>query len=154
MWWLRARSDGAPVTSLAVLPLKNLSADPGNAYLAEGVTAALTTELAKLTPLRVVSQTSAARYGNSTRRLPEIARELQVDALLEGSVAYDGRRVRIDAQLIDTRRDAHIWAESYQRDIEDLLAVQAEIAQSVVRAIRLRLAPGATRPSAKAEHPG
>jgi TolB-like protein/DNA-binding winged helix-turn-helix (wHTH) protein len=143
VWRLSQHVSGTPVTSLAVLPLKNLSADPRNAYLAEGVTAALTTELAKLAPLRVVSQTSAARYGDSTKRLPEIAHELQVDALLEGSVAYDGRRVRIDAQLIDARRDAHLWAESYEGDLADLFHVQTEIAQSVARAIRLRLAPGA-----------
>lgn len=141
--WLSVRARGSRVTSLAVLPLKNLSPDLRNVYLADGVTAALTTELAKLTPLRVVSYTSAARYRDSTKRLSEIARELQVDALLSGSVAYDGRRVRIDAQLIDTRRDAHLWAESYERDLGGLLDVQADIARSVARGIRLRLVPGA-----------
>ena len=155
-WWLMPAVRHEPaVASLAVLPLKNLSPEPNDAYLADGVTSALITELAKLAPLRVISHTSVMRYRASRGSAAEIAGELKVDAILEGSVARSGRRVRVDAQLTDARRDAHLWAEAYERDVEDLLQLQSEIAQSIAGSIRLRLqdgrrAGGAGRVSAEA----
>jgi len=140
--WLGARSRPPAVRSLAVLPLRSLSPDPRDAALADGLTAALITELARLSPLRVISHTSVLGYRDSRKTVPEIARELHVEAVLEGSVAREGNRVRVDAQLVSAPRETHLWAESYDRDLGDALQLQAEIARSVARGIRLRLAGG------------
>src|SRR2546427_4010432 len=127
--------------SLAVLPLENLSHDPQREYFAEGLTEALITTLAKIGELRVVSRTSAMLYKNVRKPLREIARELEVDAIVEGTVLLAGHRVRITAQLIDAAKETHLWAESYERDLRDVLALQAEVAQAIAREIRVKLTP-------------
>jgi TolB-like protein/Tfp pilus assembly protein PilF len=130
-----------PIQSLAVLPLDNLSHDPEQEYFSEGLTEALITTLAKIGELRVVSRTTAMQYKGVRRPLREIARELDVDAIVEGTVLRAGDRVRITAQLIDAPRETHLWAESYDRELRDILALQAEVAQAVAREIRVKLTP-------------
>src|SRR6266480_5101334 len=127
--------------SLAVLPLENLSRDPEQEYFAEGLTEALITTLAKIGELRVVSRTSAMQYKGVYKGLKDIARELEVDVIVEGTVLRAGRRVRITAQLIDAPREAHLWAESYERDLRDVLSLQTEVAQAIARQIRIKLTP-------------
>src|SRR5437762_12281148 len=129
------------IKSLAVLPRENLSRDPEQDYFAEGLTEALITTLAKIGDLRVVSRTSAMQYKGVHRPLAEIARELGVDAIVEGTVLRAGDRVRITAQLIDAAKEAHLWAESYERDLRDVLTLQAEVAQAVAREVRVKLTP-------------
>src|SRR5437868_5921530 len=125
--------------SLAVLPLENLSHDPQQEYFAEGLTEALITTLAKIGELRVVSRTSAMLYKGVRKPRRVIARELEVDAIVEGTVLRAGRRVRITAQLIDAPKEMHLWAESYERDLRDVLALQSEVAQAIAREIRVKL---------------
>src|SRR5437762_4659447 len=134
---------GAPeqVRALAVLPLENLSRDPEQEYFAEGLTEALITTLAKIGELRVVSRTSAMQYKNVRKPLREIARELEVDAIVEGTVLRAGHRVRITAQLIDAAKETHLWAESYERDLRDVLALQSELAQAIAREVQVKLTP-------------
>jgi TolB-like protein/Tfp pilus assembly protein PilF len=129
------------VTSLAVLPLANLSGDPEQEFFADGMTDALIADLAQIGGLRVISRTSAMRYKGSGKPLPEIARELNVDAVVEGTVLRAGDRVRITAQLIDAVTDRHRWARSYQRDLSDVLALQGEVARAIAQEIRLELTP-------------
>lgn len=129
------------IESLAVLPLENLSRDPEQEYFAEGLTEALITTLAKIGELRVVSRTSAMQYKGARKPLPEIARELGVDAIVEGTVLRAGDRVRITAQLIDAPKETHLWAESYERDLRDVLALQAEVAQAIAREVQVKLTP-------------
>jgi TolB-like protein/Flp pilus assembly protein TadD len=130
-----------PIQSLAVLPLENLSHDPEQEYFSEGLTEALITTLAKIGELRVVSRTTAMQYKGVRRPLREIARELDVDAIVEGTVLRAGDRVRITAQLIDAPRETHLWAESYDRGLRDVLALQTEVAQAVAREIHVKLTP-------------
>jgi TolB-like protein/Tfp pilus assembly protein PilF len=129
------------IESLAVLPLENMSRDPEQEYFAEGMTEALLTTLAKIGGLRVASRTSAMQYKGVSKPLREIAEELGVDAIVEGSVLRDGNRVRITAQLIDPGKESHLWAESYERDLRDVLTLQAEIAQAIANQIRVKLTP-------------
>jgi adenylate cyclase len=129
------------IESLAVLPLENLSRDPEQEYFAEGMTEALINTLAKIGALRVISRTSAMCYKKTDKTLPQIARELNVDAVVEGTVLRSDDRVRISAQLIDARTDSHLWAESYDRHIRDVLALQAEVAQTIAREIQAKLTP-------------
>ncbi|HEY1272169.1 MAG TPA: winged helix-turn-helix domain-containing protein [Terriglobales bacterium] len=129
------------IQSLAVLPLENLSHDSEQEYFAEGLTEALITTLAKIGELRVISRTSAMLYKGIRKPLREIARELEVDAIVEGTVLRSGERIRISAQLIDARSDSHLWAESYERDMRDILSLQAEVAQAIAREIRIKLTP-------------
>jgi TolB-like protein/Tfp pilus assembly protein PilF len=133
--------EGPRVRSLAVLPLENLSRDPEQEYFAEGLTEALITTLAKIGELRVVSRTSAMQYKGVHKPLREIARELEVDAIVEGTVLRAGDRVRITTQLIDAAKEAHLWAESYERDLRDVLTLQAEVAQAIAREVRVKLTP-------------
>src|SRR6266446_5156766 len=119
--------------SLAVLPLENLSHDPEQEYFAEGLTEALITTLAKIGELRVVCRTTAMLYKDVHKPLREIAHELAVDAIVEGTVLRVGDRVRITAQLIDAAKETHLWAESYERDLRDVLTLQSEVAQAVAR---------------------
>ncbi len=137
----RIECDAPQMRSLAVLPLENLSRDPEQEYFAEGLTEALITTLAKIGELRVVSRTSAMQYKGVHKPLREIARELEVDAIVEGSVLRAGRRVRITAQLIDVAKESHLWAESYERDLRDVLALQSELARAIAREIRIKLTP-------------
>ena len=109
------------IQSLAVLPLENLSKDPEQEYFADGMTDELITDLAKIASMRVISRGSIIRYKGSKKPLPEIARELNVDAVVEGTVLRSGDRVRITAQLIHAQSDRHLWAESYERDLRDVL---------------------------------
>ena len=129
------------IQSLAVLPLDNLSRDPEQEYFAEGLTEALITTLAKIGELRVVSRNSVMQYKGVHKPVNEIARQLEVDAVVEGSVLRVGRRVRITAQLIEAANDRHLWAESYERDLRDVLALQSEVVQAIARQIRVKLSP-------------
>jgi TolB-like protein/DNA-binding winged helix-turn-helix (wHTH) protein len=125
------------INSIAVLPLDNLSADPAQDYFADGMTDELITELAQLGKLRVISRTSVLRYKNTRLTLPEIAHELNVDAVVEGSVLRSGDRVRISAQLVDARADRHMWAHSYESELRDVLTLQREVAHQIAQQIRL-----------------
>jgi serine/threonine protein kinase/Tfp pilus assembly protein PilF len=130
------------IKSLVVLPLANLSADPEQEYFADGMTEALITNLAKISALKVISRTSAMSYKGTEKLLPEISRELSVDGVVEGSVLRAGERVRITAQLIRAATDEHLWAESYERDLRDILSLQSEVAQAIAREIKIKLSPG------------
>jgi serine/threonine protein kinase/Flp pilus assembly protein TadD len=139
---LRRRLFGASsreIHSLAVLPLENLSRDAAQEYFADGMTEALITDLAQIGSLRVISRTSAMRYKGTKKGLPEIARELDVDGVVEGSVLRAGNRIRITAQLIHASTDRHLWARSYERDFKDVLALQDEVAQAIAGQIQARL---------------
>src|SRR5213079_2983094 len=129
------------IQSLAVLPLKNLSGDPEQDYFADGMTEQLTTNLGQISALRVISRTSAMHYKGTNKTLPEIARELHVDAVVEGSVERSGDQVRITAQLIDAPNDRHLWAKTYERDLRDVLTLQDEVAQAIANEIRIKLTP-------------
>jgi TolB-like protein len=129
----------ARIESIAVLPLENLSGDPGQEYFADGMTEALISDLARIGALRVVSRRSAMRFKGARQSLPEIARELGVDAIVEGSVLRAGDRVRITAELIEASSDRHLWAERYERDMRDVLAIQSEVAQAIAREVQVKL---------------
>src|SRR5256714_280719 len=131
----------ARMRSLAVLPLENLSHDPEQEYFADGLTEALITTLAKIGDLRVVSRTTAMRYKEVRRPLPQIAQELGVDAIVEGTVLRSNDRVRITVQLIEAANETHLWAESYERDLRHVLPLQSELAQDIAREVRVKLAP-------------
>lgn len=130
-----------PIHSLAVLPLANLSADASQDYFADGVTDELITMLAKNTSLRVVSRTSAMQYKGVQRPVREIARELGVDGVLEGSVERSGNRVHMTVQLIYAPNDTHIWAESYDRDLNDAFSLPSELSQTVAKAVNAAVLP-------------
>jgi TolB-like protein/DNA-binding winged helix-turn-helix (wHTH) protein/Tfp pilus assembly protein PilF len=125
------------IKSLAVLPLKNLSGDPAQEYLADGMTEALIGRLAAIHDLRVVSHTSVMRFRNPQLSAPDIARTLGVDALVEGSVIRDGSRIRVTAQLIRAATDEHFWSETYDRELRDALALQSELAQSIAEKVQV-----------------
>jgi len=127
--------------SLAVLPLDNLARDPEQEYLADGLTEALITTLAKIGELRVVSRTSSMLYKGVRKSLREIARELDVDTIVEGTVLRAGDRVRITAQLIDPAKETHLWAESYDRHLRDILDLQADVARAIAHEIEVKLTP-------------
>jgi TolB-like protein len=141
-WWLyRHAPELAPIRSIAVLPLENLSGDPKQEYFADGMTEALIGDLAKIGSLRVISRTSVMQYKRAPKPLPEIARELNVDGIVEGAVMRDGDRVRITAQLIDASDDRHLWSDRYDRDLSDVLALQSDVARAIAEQIRLELTP-------------
>ena len=131
-----------PIESLAVLPLQNLSNDPEQDYFADGLTDEMITSLAKIRALRVISRTSVMRYRGTKEPLPQIARELNVDAVLEGTVMRDHDRVRITAQLIAASPEKHLWAEKYEGNLSEVLGLQDAVAEAVAREIRIQLAPG------------
>jgi TolB-like protein/Tfp pilus assembly protein PilF/predicted Ser/Thr protein kinase len=139
---LFGRAGPRPVESLAVLPLANLSGDPSQDYFADGMTEALITDMSKISALRVISRTSVMHYKGTQRTLPEIARELNVDAVVEGSVLRSGDRVRITAQLIEGSTDRHLWANSYERDLRDVLALQSDVSSAIAKEIQVNLSPG------------
>ena len=141
-WWGRRSATAArPIESLAVLPLENLSGDPGQEYFADGMTDELITDLAQISTVRVISRTSVKRYKGARKLLlPEIARELGVDAVVEGSVARSGNRVRVRAQLIRASTDQHLWAESFEREMQDVLVLQSEVASAIARQVQAKLA--------------
>jgi TolB-like protein len=129
------------IHSVAVLPLQNLSGDPQQEYFADGMTDELITDLGQLSALRVISRTSVMTYKGTNKKLPEIARELGVDAVVEGSVVREGKQVRITAQLIDAKTDRHIWAHSYVRDVTSVLALQGEVAQAIADEVSIKMTP-------------
>jgi len=133
---------GPEIRSIAVLPLDNYSGDPSQDYFAEGITDAITADLARISRIRVISRGSAMQFGGANRpSTPEIAKTLDVDAIVEGSVQRSGDRVRITAQLIDARADRHLWAENFERSSEDVLALQSDLASAIAREIHVQLAP-------------
>jgi eukaryotic-like serine/threonine-protein kinase len=141
----RTRPWGGPsnaqIASLAVLPLTNLTGDPQQEYFVDGMTDQLTTDLAQIGALRVTSRTSAMQFKGTQTALPRIAQDLHVDAVVEGSVARFGDRVRITAQLIDARNDRHLWARSYERNSQDLLTLQDQMARDIASEINVTLTP-------------
>jgi TolB-like protein/DNA-binding winged helix-turn-helix (wHTH) protein/tetratricopeptide (TPR) repeat protein len=141
--WRFVRGTAAvpPIRSIAVLPLSNLSGDLSEDYFADGMTDQLITDLAKIGSLRVISRTSVMQYKGTRKSLPAIARELNVDAIVEGSVIRSGERVRVTAQLLRAPTDQHIWAETYDRDRGDILKLQSEIAAAIAQQVRAQVTP-------------
>ena len=133
------RLETKPITSLAVLPLENLSHDPEQDYFADGMTDDLITDLGKIGALRVISRTSVVHYKGTRKTVPEIARELNVDAVLEGTVEREQSRVRITAQLIAASPERHLWAEKYEASLSDILTVQDSVARAVAQAIQVKV---------------
>ena len=131
------RTTHPAINSLAVLPLKNLSGDPGQEYLADGMTEALIGYLSRIHDLRVISRTSAMHFKDSSLAVPEIARTLRVDAIVEGSVIREGSRIRVHAQLIRAATDEHFWSETYDRELREVLALQSDVAQSIARKVEV-----------------
>ena len=131
-----------PLNSLVVLPLSNLSNDPDQEFFTEAMTDELINSLAKIEALRVISRTSAMTYKKANKPLPQIARELQVDRVVEGSVLKVGQQVRITVQLFDAKSDKQLWARSYERDLRDILTLQSDLASSIAREIQVKLTPG------------
>ncbi|HET9180199.1 MAG TPA: winged helix-turn-helix domain-containing protein [Terriglobia bacterium] len=129
------------IRSVAVLPLENLTGDPAQEYFSDGMTDALITDLAKIQMLRVISRTSVMRYKESHKPLAEIAHELNVDGVVEGSVARSANRVRITAQLIQVANERHVWAESYERDLQDVLGLQDEVARAIAGQVQAKVSP-------------
>ena len=138
---LLGKGNSVRIQSLAVLPLENLSGDSSQDYFADGMTEALITDLGKIGALRVISRPSVMRYKGARRALPEIGRELNVDAVLTGSVVRSGERVRIAVQLIHVAADRNLWADSYERDMRDVLALQREVARDIVGEIKIKVTP-------------
>ena len=137
----RLLNKALPIHSIAVLPLENLSGDPSQEYLADGLTDELITHLAKLGSLKVISRTSVMQYKSTNKSLPEIARALDVDGIVEGSVARSGSKVRVTVQLLRAANDQHLWAEDYEREVGDLIDLQREIARTIAHQIALNLNP-------------
>jgi TolB-like protein/DNA-binding winged helix-turn-helix (wHTH) protein len=143
--WLResraAHTGPGPIRSLAVLPLANLSGDPGEEYFVDGMADALRQHLELISALRIISRTSSTYYRGSSKPLPEIARRLNVDGVVDGSVLRSGNRVRINVELIQTASDTRLWGGTYERDLKDIFALQAEVAQKIAEEIRATLSP-------------
>lgn len=135
----RKKAKRPAIRSLAVLPLQNLSGDPAQQYLADGITEELIGRLSGIRDLRVISRTSVMRFKNTQLSIPEIARMLGVDAVVEGSVMRDGDRIRVHAQLIRAASDEHFWSESYDRELRDVLAMDADVAQAVARKVEVTI---------------
>jgi TolB-like protein/DNA-binding winged helix-turn-helix (wHTH) protein/Tfp pilus assembly protein PilF len=129
------------ITSLVVLPMENLSADKDQAYFADGMTDELIAHLAKIRSLRVISRTSSMEYKGTHKTLSQIARDLNVDAVVEGAVMRSGNRVRITAELVQVATDRHLWAETYESELGDILTLQSHVASAIVNEIRVKLTP-------------
>ena len=144
-WWqsLWGRGELPQIRSLAVLPLQNLSGDQTQEYFADAMTEELITELSRLSALKVISRTSVMRYKKTDKRLPEIARELGVDGIVEGSVLRSGDRVRVTAQFIYAPRDSNLWAQTYDRDLRDVLTLQSSVASAIANEIHAKMTPEA-----------
>ena len=141
-FWDRWRPPaGGPIESLAVLPLDNLSGDKEQEYFVDGMTDALITELAQIQPLKVISRTSVMQYKGAKQPLPEIGRALRVDAIVLGTVRKSGERVAISVQLVRASTDAHIWANTYEEDVRDVLALHRKVARAIADQVRTRLLP-------------
>ncbi len=139
--YVYAKAAVQPIHSIAVLPLDNLSGDASEEFFADGMTDQLITDLAKVGSLRVISRTSVMQYKGAKKALPAIARELNVDAIVEGSVVRSGQRVRVTAQLVQALTDQHLWAETYDRDLGDVLKLQGEVADAIAQQVRAQLTP-------------
>jgi TolB-like protein/DNA-binding winged helix-turn-helix (wHTH) protein len=142
VWWrnrLEPRAASQQIRSIAVLPLRNLSRDPEQEFFSDGTTEALISSLAQIHALKVISRTSVMRYKGTTKPVPEIARELGVDAVVEGSVQRAGDRVRITAQLIQASTDTHLWANDYERDLADVLRLEAEVSGAIAQEIGIQV---------------
>ena len=137
-FWL-GKSASPQIRSIAVLPLQNLSDDPAQEYLSDGMTDALITDLAQMGSLKVISRTSSMRYKQSKKSLPEIARELNVDGIIEGTVQRSGDRVRITAQLIEGRSDEHLWASSYERDIREVFVLERDVTRDIANQVQAKI---------------
>lgn len=140
-WHTRSAKAPLPLHSIAVLPLENLSGNASQEYFVDGMTEELITDLAKISSLRVISRTSVMRYKATRKGLPEIARELNVEGIVEGSVLRSGKRIRITAQLLHGPTDQHLWAEAYERDLGDVLTLQSEVAQAIAQQVRAQVTP-------------
>ena len=137
-WRHRTAAPAAPaIHSLAVLPLENLSGDPSQEYLADGITEELIGRLSGIHDLRVTSRTSVMGFKDTKLSVPEIAKALNVDALVEGSVIREGNRIRVHAQLIRAASDEHFWSEEYDRDLKDVLALQSDLAQAIAQKVEV-----------------
>ena len=132
-----AHAKAPKITSLAVLPLKNLSGDPAQEYFADGMTEEVIGRLSMIRGLRVISRTSVMQFKDTRLSTPEIARKLGVDALVEGSVMREGNRIRVHAQLIRASTDEHFWSESYDRELGDALTLESEVAQSIAQRVEV-----------------
>jgi TolB-like protein/DNA-binding winged helix-turn-helix (wHTH) protein/Flp pilus assembly protein TadD len=143
--WRAERSGPVQVGSIAVLPFVNLSGDPEQDYFVDGMTDAVITNLAQVRALRVISRTSVMHYKRTSKLLPRIADELQADAVVEGTVTRAGDHVRVTAQLIHASTDRHLWARSYERELRDVLALQAELAGAIAQAVEVKLRPEESR---------
>ena len=156
VWLFRSRAPApSGIRSIAVLPLENLSGDASQNYFADGMTDELITDLAQISALRVISRTSVMVYKGARKPLPQIARELNVDAVVEGTVLHSGDQVRITAQLIEASTDKHLWSQSYEGELRDTLALQNRVASAIADQIRINLTPReqAALKSAKAVNP-
>jgi serine/threonine-protein kinase len=142
---ISSRAGPAPIESIAVLPLQNLSGDPDQEYFADGMTEALITDLAKIGALKVISRSSTMRYKGTDKPLAEIATELNVDALVEGSALRVNGSVRIMAQLIDPKTEQALWADSYEQDLENVLLLWSEVAQAIAGVVQVALTPEETK---------
>src|SRR5215472_14604389 len=139
--WLQHLIRPPRIESVAVLPLVNLSGNPDQDYFADGMTEALITDLGKISALRVISRTSVVQYKGTKKPVPEIARELHVDALIEGTVTRSGNHFRITANLLQASPEKHLWAQSYESEVGDILALQGQVAEAVAREIQVKLTP-------------
>ncbi|HVN92569.1 MAG TPA: winged helix-turn-helix domain-containing protein [Terracidiphilus sp.] len=139
--WLPGGAQPKRIVSLGVLPLENLTGDPQQEYFADGMTEELITNLGRVKALRVISRTSVMRYKKTEKSLPEIAKELQVDAVVEGAVERAGNHIRITAQLIDGATDRHLWAQTYDGDISDVLFLQSQVARAITEEIQAEATP-------------
>ena len=138
----KAASSSIPEKSIAVLPFENLSEEKQNEYFTDGVQDEILTYLAKIADLKVISRTSVLQYKSGVaRNLREIAQQLGVANVVEGSVQRSGNRVRVNAQLVDARTDAHLWAQTYDRDLADVFAIQSEIAKAIADQLQAKLSP-------------
>lgn len=153
MYWARLHPRAPQILSLAVLPLENVSGDENQEYFADGMTDSLITNLAGLQSVRVISRTSVMHYKGSRKTLPEIARELKVDAVVEGTVLRSGNRVRINAQLIDARTDRHLWASAYDRDLRDVVTMQEELATAIAGQIATHVEQQSPRKTSRTINP-
>jgi TolB-like protein/DNA-binding winged helix-turn-helix (wHTH) protein/Flp pilus assembly protein TadD len=137
-WTRRPAPERFNISSVMVLPLENLSGDPSQEYFVDGMTDALIGDLARINGLRVISRTSSMHYKGKTKPLPEIASELKVDGIVEGTIQRSGDRVLVRAQLIHAPSDTHLWVQTYERDVKDVLTMQSEIAQAIAREVQAK----------------
>jgi TolB-like protein/Tfp pilus assembly protein PilF len=142
-WWVGSRPGigSARIESLAVLPLTNLGADPGQDFFVDGMQEALITELSKISALKVISRTSTLRYRQTQKRLSEVAHELNVDGVIEGSALREGDKVRITVQLVDGRSDRHVWGQTFDREMRGVLGLYSEVAREIASQVKVTLTP-------------